>query len=477
MSDQHYNDDHFWLFLTHCCRDPILLKEAAAEVDPEHLRRFGASPASAIIWWVIRQFYNNYGHAPDVAALIAEFKAYIVAYARDAQQQASAGQIFAQFMAYGHKVGTESQELAYGLLRKIVRELKIEPEIEREVHDGLASKNYHQLGERITQLSRRHDGISRPLSRMGATQFSGEEGQRLPTYISWFDSRVSSPGPVRGGCMGIIAPTGGGKTSLGIQLAVEQSLSQQYSALILVEEWSRSVQRRILACATNIPTNKIEQAGDDLEKVIHDMRLDRELILAKREAVDNYMHVLDMTSEGDCQTVRNELQLFKQQQKLPNYLYLDWAGELADRVMALMPEYRDNKRGAISYICDETAKWAKEFDIFTAVSQQMDAETAQKGPFAKSNEYCAMDCRAFAVRQKYCMVLNPKDENTGIQIARVAKARDDAKPRPFALRLAGDVSRFQDASEQYEVNPAGRLTPAGAYQEQQSGISVPNEND
>lgn len=453
-----YSAEHIALLITHCCRDKNLLGVACKTINPEDIKAACGRPGMAVIWLIVQTFYGKYQLPPDKAALMAEFKSYIGRYASDAAQKERLRATFVNFMVFREQVGDESHKQAYDIMNDIVDTYQLRPAMEAEVRQAQESGDYAALSAKLQELTAKQTSSSKPLSFTGATQFKEDSiGERLPTYIQWFDSRVSSPGPVRGGCMGIIGPMGGGKTTFGIQLAVQQAIAGKYSALALVEEWSRSVQRKLIACATKIPTTTIERCGDDLDKVIATENLDPELIHPKREQVDNFLHVLDLTDTGDCDTVRNELAVWKQLSKLPDYFYLDWAGELADRIVQTDRRFSDDKRAAISYIMKQASDWASDFNIFTAVSQQMDAATAQKGPFVKASQYSAMDCHAFAAHLKYCVILNPTDENTGLQVVRFGKVRDDAKVEPFTLRLRGEIAQFEDASSDYKVNAGGRI--------------------
>ena len=452
-------DEHYARFLTHCTRDKNLLRLAAENLESDDLKAMGFPTPYVIVFWVIQEYWTQYGETPDRATLRAEFKAYVTRHARSVEQAQKLVRVFKRFMQFMPEVEDTSRATAYELLQTAVDQLKVRPAIRDTLERALSEDTYDDLSARIDQLSRQRLGTAKSLSVNNATQFvnTNQDGQRLKTYIQWFDARVSSPGPVRGGCMGIIGPMGGGKTTFGIQLAVQQALAGRHSALILVEEWSNSVRRKLLACATGIPTNEIERHGDDLERAVVEGGYDMDLVLPKRQMLDQYLHIVDLTNEGGCEEVENELSIWKQQDRLPDYLYLDWAGELADRMVQSDERFKDNKRGAIEYIMKQAARWAKDYDIFTAVSQQMDAETAKKGPFAKSSQYSAMDCRSFAAHLKYCIILNPKDENTGLQIVRFGKVRDDAPVAPFCLRLRGEISQFEDASAEWDVNTGGRI--------------------
>lgn len=453
-----FGSDHYLIFLAHLLRDESLLFQADRQLEPHLISQMSGEKGHAVVFYTIRAFYRRYKVAPDKPMLMAELKEFIARHAQTPEHKKQLATVLGRFLSFCDTVTDASLQMAYDVLNSIINLMRVQPEIQQAIVEGQADGNYERMAKRIEALTSQSTQAVKSLTMTGVTDIPEEDGgERLPTYIQWFDKRVGNPGPVRGGSMGILSPPGGGKTTLGVHLGVEQSLATVYAMLILVEEFSRQVRRKILACATSIPTPILEECGDDIEKVIATQGLDPELVMAKKRAVDTYLQVVDLTKEGDTNTVRAELSRLRQYGTMPSYVYLDWAGCLADRLVLSDKRFTDNRRAAIMHIADETARWAKEYDVFCAVSHQMKSETASRGPFVRSSQFDAMDCQSFSVPLKYCLVINPRDENTQLQVTRMDKTRDDKPPAPFTLRLRGELSRFEDASEAYSVNAGGRI--------------------
>ncbi len=424
---------------------------------PEHLKSAGASRGQALIYQIIKNYYEAHKICPDDGVFIAELARFCALSAsgrpdvlEDIQEE------FAQFKRYRPNVDSRSEPHVRGMIKTIAERCIHRPAMEDLLTSALSNRTLEGLGKQISDIEAKQAAISGGMSFNKILSTPPEAaGERVSSGVPWLDSRLGDgKGPVNGCAMGIIAGQGVGKTALGIQLAVAQALQERHTLLVLAEEgFSKAIKRRIISCAIGVPTTDLEIAKDDLDVIAKASQ--NPVAIAKRfAAVDKYVHVLDLIKDsGDLDAITSEISSKKLSNSDLAYVYIDWAGPIADRMLQRGNKALKSKYDALKMLQGEVAQCAARNNIIISISHQMAAKQFKMGPRAENDHYCGQDCNSFTEMMKYAFIINPRDPQTGISIFKIAKARDDKPDVKIPIKLRGELSQFVDCSAQYEINP------------------------
>ncbi len=242
---------------------------------------------------------------------------------------------------------------------------------------------------------------------------------------------------------------------MGIQLAVSQAISGKDVLLVLVEEGaSRSVKAKIAACALGIDYTVIDEnaTDDDLKPgitaALAQEGIDPALAAKKYAMIEKHLHVLDcVANQAGLQDIIGEIAAKKASHPGMTYVYVDWAGILADQEISRDTNLK-TKEEALKRISYRLSRCAQQTNTIICIAQQMAPVIAARGPMTKSDRFSAADCKGFSEPMKYVWVINPIQKGDNVQLMKLDKARDDICTE-FIVRLQGAFARFDDVSEQF----------------------------
>lgn len=461
MSDLRITPQHITLYLVQLLRSERLLHASVERLLPEHVRAAGGTPGQACVFKVIVQYYRQYGSAPDLAAIRVGL-----------QQLADVGavlddDVFEEYQTLcvlsNGLVDARSEKLAWHVFTTIVNEQIKKPALQQEILQAAVSQLVSGLGQRLLDIERRlsvsEGGVAR--SRI-LTIDPRSTGDRLMLGIPWLDALLGQgAGMVRGSAAAIIAGQGHGKTAFGIQMAVAQAMQHRHALLILAEEgMSRQIRRRLMACTTGIPTTELERHDHDV-RTLEDFlskHPQHAMLKQKMAAVQEYLHVADFVEHpGGLDEIIHETHALRDRVKDVSYVYIDWAGPIADYMLAhgFRGLQLKSRYDALKLIGSEIAHLAQTTNTIVVISHQMASSIFKYGWRHEANNYCAMDCASFTERFKYAFVINPRDPKSGLCWFKIVKARDDPAGAKCIVRLRGELSQFVDVTKYYTYTHAG----------------------
>lgn len=450
--------------------------------------RIGGSTAQACVFNTIKGYYQQYGNVPDAAVVLVEVKRVLERFSRHKDKsERLLGEVH-RILGVTKLVTDKSEPLARKAVAHILDTCVHKDAVEEEIDLYRESGDLAALRTRLTEIeSKRAASSGGGLSITGLLGLElGDVGQRVSTNIPWLDSRFGHGlGPVLGCTMGIIAPQGHGKTSLGVQLAVSQAIAGRHALLVLAEEgMSLSMTSKIFACALGIPYPMIaDSAGADgkqpkvlaerVEAAIKASGVDPLLAQRKLAMLERHLHVMDLVARGITPEIAHmieaELQSLRAQNSAPVYTYVDWAGKIVESIISQSGNTKEHELKALTSTLSTAAQRSNSI---IAISQQMAPAVVKKGPYAINDMYCAADCRAFTETCKYAFVINPRDPRTRFSIMRVPKTRDDPQGDYLILHLRGELSSFHDMTDDWEIQ-GKRMLKRG---KSRSDSAMPAEN-
>lgn len=455
-----YSAEHLTIFLIHLLKNITFASLALPVIEAHYIcaSTIGGTRWHGIIFSIIKLYYQRYDKSiPDLATVSTELKFILEKYVTDKNEKELALAKMAEFIILYNIVDERSLPMAREIVQYIAKVCVLQPKVCEMLTEATSGGSVVGLTSQLQVLEAQHLALRGGISSTGVMSRSVSTGDRCPSGISWIDSRVGGGLGLTLGCgIGIIGPQGGGKTTIGIQLGVEQATSDRHALLVLVEEGlTASIQRKIMAAATGISTLVLESATKssdgqvDLKIAAEKSSMNYELVKKRIDLVNKNLHILDLVEKyGDLDVIAGEIQHLINVDMKPIYTYIDWAGILASRIQGADIKSKTDALTKISY---ETAILAQRNNIIIAVSQQMARDNARKGAFAENDHYSAADCRGFTEPYKYCFVINPRDKKSGLQIFSISKSRDDAPTTRFLVRLRGEIAHFEDVASQYEL--------------------------
>lgn len=451
---------HFNLLLAQVLRSKSIAEQAFRVLEPEHLRSAGGRSAHAILFYAMKMYFKQHAITPDDAALQIEVKGFCDKYqASRPEFVEEVNEVFATFAAFRPKVTDRSAPLALQIIQQIANQFIHRPAVNELLTNALAQESISGIAKQLTDMEAKIAATAGRSSVDGIASLDMSEagGSRVTTGIPWIDARFGSgTGIVLGSVLGLIAPQGHGKTSLGIQLGVAQALQQRHALIILAEEGlTKAIKRRIVACATGIPTPELEAAGDDVAKALGNRN--PLAIKEKIAAVDKYLHIVDMVNKPvDLEAALNEITTLRLSGRDPTYIYVDWAGPIATKMrsvghkgMELRTQY-----DALKVLAMELSQVAANTNTIVTVSHQMAGAQVKKGWNAEVDQYCAMECSTFTESFKYVMVVSPREKKSGLCWLTIPKSRDDPLSTRLIVKLRGELSQFSDVTNEYNQNPS-----------------------
>lgn len=449
-----YSQNDYHVLLAHILRSPAIAELAIPQLEASYFVRdkVGGSPFQAVLFRVIKGYWKEYQTTPDDAVLVNRLKEFIKQHIQK-NDIPTFSQEFGSFMAFRATVDERSEGMARDLVAHIAQICVYKPALDEVLKDAKEAPNIKNIVKRIQELEAQQSATQGGLSITGlASMAIGDEGQRVPTGIPWLDALFGDgAGPVLGCVMAILAPQGCGKTTLGFQLAISQAKSGRHVMLVLAEEGlTLSVRCKIYACALGIDYPLIQAApgetmNDKIRYAVGHERLNKAIAARTMAMIDKYLHVLDLVSRpGGVALIKAEMHHLAGKGEQPVYTYVDWAGIIADREMALSGRTKEQELKTLSY---ELSSLAQATNSIIAISQQMAPAIVTKGPFRINDHYCAADCKGFTEPMKYVFVINPREPRTKFSLCYVAKSRDDAPPDPLIVYLQGERATFNNMDE------------------------------
>jgi len=238
-------------------------------------------------------------------------------------------------------------------------------------------------------------------------------------------------------------------TTLGISLSINQALQQRHTLLVLAEQgMDKSVTRKIKAASLGCDYTLFAKHADNLDAVLKEANIEREIADKRIEAVNKYLHYMDLIKDpGGVSTIITQIEHMISNNMKPTYVYVDWAGKLADMLMGGSDgiEFR-TKFDALKYLASQLTETATRHNLIMCISQQMSAANVKKGFYADNGLYCAADCHSWTELFRYVITLNERDPLTEMQSLCIPKSREDEPPDPMVVRLRGEFCDFQDFS-------------------------------
>lgn len=261
------------------------------------------------------------------------------------------------------------------------------------------------------------------------------------------------PGPLPGELYGFLAPTGGGKTTLSMQISIAKARCQEHVAFFTYEdEPNKEYMVPVIACATGIKRSRLEQVRSEADFTPDE----KERFEQAKQTIGKYLHIIDlsgsktaMAGRGGPKEIESYLDRFKLQGIHISVFVVDWFWIMMRRFAATAkkPEgglnMRLEDRTFAQTLVDELKMAARSHDCWGWVNQQL-APAATNTKKNKLGWQDAAEFKSFAWFLNGCFALSQLDEHN-MATLNYSKARS-SKTGHIPVELKGDEARFVNCS-------------------------------
>jgi len=269
-----------------------------------------------------------------------------------------------------------------------------------------------------------------------------KQGIRFPSGISWFDYLMNGGGAA-GEMVCIIAPSGGGKSTLAHQFVNEQVEQQEHCPYISAEqelEGDFALRQAVLS------TKSTRDDWDNKEWHEVDEKL-RTQLEKMRPLHEEYFHFYDFVNTEilSMRTLMEPVYRLKAEGKCPKYVIIDWWGVVRDSFIASkgLNMGSDQKRTLQRLLLKRLSGMAKELGVVLIIFQQLSGQAASKGSKARQSSHDAQEDKNFNNYFDFAITIGKKDEKDMVRLM-ADKARRCANTEVW-LKLDGGACRFINA--------------------------------
>ena len=271
--------------------------------------------------------------------------------------------------------------------------------------------------------------------------------QKERTGVMWFDS-LSGGGHTLGECIGILGPTGGGKTTTCVQILSAQAKMKQHVLLCTYEQTVKGdVSERLF-------THMLDREVDYFRgKQFHEWDTStQETFYKKRDIYGPYVHAIDFSGDiksgvrglDDVEDAINDMD--KAGFTNCKYVLIDWLWPMVKRYMTANSKAiggRSEQDVATEMMMGFTAL-AKKTKKIIVVFHQLGTDAISSSPSRIPITTDAYNFRTFAFYLDCCYLLGTRDKESDVMWSTVDKNRRNGL-KSLLVKLNGAWCRIEEA--------------------------------
>lgn len=404
------------LLMAYLLRDPVVIRQAIGKLDPAQDFTDGEL-SHQLLWTASSTWFEKYGKPIGREHLFAEI-AKVLENSPDLGVEFVLDQLN-ELINDSYEPDTSTMASQYA-----INEL-LQPWLDRRISQKL--DEFTAFGV---------DGVDQMLEELNitraATRVTSVDKVDLTDI---FDPKIAlvSPAYKMSGCsvfdhmlggmqeahvVGVLAPSGAGKTLLALETCVETARRGLNSFFFSWEQKvQEKIQPRILSCATGTDIRKFDGVNMNDPK---DQAKFKD-VAKVMSVIGPRMTLLDMTTPtqgmGGILEVKNILQAEADRGVDISFVALDWLGIWGIRMMAGNPAYSaESKTTVLSMITAGVRDIANTFNCQVMLGQQINAIAGVKGVRHIGSQYDAADHKMFANEMDACLVMGQPDYQNRSQI-------------------------------------------------------------
>ena len=434
------NSYHHLSFMLRACYQHKMVMTMAAKLDATNLQQYGCTYIQSAVFAIALRYWESYKTLVGSDAAIMEFTALHTQLVQQfgemaPQHQAELGHLGA-FVLKPLDPGFEIRPVT-DMITAIYRQTVANQVIQQATNEALLSGNYGELIRQTSAMNVASGSVREPVDIL--SKRNARPAQVIPSGIEFFDAMLGG-GFRAGNAYGVLAPSGGGKTTLAAQVSTSMAAQGRTVALVCTEQSADEPEfiDRFWSLVTRRPTTDFDGHDDDTKFPIE---LVNDNDRAVGEIVRKNILFYDFSKQpGDMDEIRAIAAGISGRK--PDIILIDWAGSFAKQLILAKHPLADNETNALKHIADECALVSREFGIPVVVFHQLRPDC--NNPMQKYEHTDANMCKQFFFNLSYGIVIHPRDEND-VLVIRTTKGRWLGRSDQMAV-LRGALSRFEGVS-------------------------------
>lgn len=316
----------------------------------------------------------------------------------------------------------------------------------------------------------------------------------IPTGVPFID-QIMGGGSQAGDVNVIIGPTGGGKTTLAMQICVSiGEMQQTFEAepdkepglvvFFSYEDNKEMMRVRAASCAAQINKDRLRflknydelsTTGNlqDYEKQMYryqkktdDLLGEKERYAAIRPWMNKYVRLVDfhdpsLGGSGGVDEVRQHLHSLQDKAGLPiKTVFLDWAGQMVRNNLQMTKGSVEGSAMALALgglVGEINRHIVSNFNCTVWVPHQLKGQACKRPPAALPHHSEAEWCASFAHNAWFAFVLGTKDSTHSVCQLSATKTRHSTTGTPFICKIDGAFCRLVNVSQHFTIDKVSRM--------------------
>ena len=419
------------------------------------------------------------------------------------------------------QVNPEDIDIEQGrhLLRRFLEERVLADELRRALDfaPGGVPSDLPAIIDRVNQQRERISAVQQDPVETGIPEsWEPEALDQWPTTLSFLDTPMAG-GHAAGEINGILGPFGVGKTTLGIQMCVEQcrywhDREQEFGEqggqvyFFSYEQSASEVRRKAIACAARINLSTMNSLTGEhdfstrgnLKPYEVEMYTEAGLMgpnspdppgeleryAEVKDMLQDHLRIVDLaggsngrTGDGYVSEIAAILaNAVRRKGEKPRMVVIDHVWLVAYRYLQATGADESGMRNAITMFIDQLkTKVAGPYEIPGWVLHQYNGDANNSSPGRALKHTQAAESKAFAMALSYCFCIGNKDQQTSTARFDVTKTRRSKGDTPGTiLYIDGAFSTMVDKSDSFVVYQDKIITREMASQ---FGGEIEDDND
>lgn len=323
----------------------------------------------------------------------------------------------------------------------------------------------------------------------------------LPTGIDWIDY-LSGGGHCEGETIGVLGPTGGGKTLTATSMLISRCRRESHTLLVTGEQ---NVKGDV---STRLYTRLLDDRDGDLLRgykdpmhpELEDSRVDvgffrkypyrvwpkvvKDRYMELRDKYSQYLHAVDFSAEikltdpkpqgmKGVKDIDLTLESLEKAGMPVKFLLVDWLWPLVDRWFTygnVSKRFKDRLEAAFQYIM-ELKQITEKRKLVTFLFHQLDTAHTRASAQTQPNCADAWNIKSFAMMLSHCYVIGNRDKKSQVMWLGNDKARTNLPQ--YIMGIMDGAMGVIEQTDGYELS-RGAFVPKGTGDDPGQADSKPN---